>query len=287
MVKIFHKHIVIENNDMTESSDSSSSSQSIESSENKILTPLVKFQSNENLICANLEMPFLRKSKSIHSSFVYLKKELKLEKFKRKTQIDSLLKKCKSKAFRTIHEALKNCLKVKLPRLPQPFITNIKIDFNKTYLEKTIYDIYKEYSIIPSVEDYLEKGFILDDKLPVFKNFLSLTFKEVFESYITSKQYIKDYHHIKKREGEGFAILFNFISKIFVQYYMKSKGNKHKGKNRPRQPKDKNLHATSTESGSGATSGSKIVDNNNVDKKCLLFEIKKEPKKFLERNTNV
>ena len=148
----------------------------------------------------------------------------------RKTQIDSLLKKCKSKAFKTIHEALKKCLTIKLPRLPQNFITNIKIDFNKVYLEKTILDIYQEHNIISSVEDFIQKKYLIDDKIGVFQDFLSLTFRNVFEYYINSKQYVKDYYHIEKREGEKFAILFNYISKVFIQYYLKSKGNRPKSK---------------------------------------------------------
>jgi hypothetical protein len=224
--------------------------------------PLVRLSPNESSLF-DLEMASLKKRRSMHASFMYLKKELKLEGFKRKTQIDSLLKKCKSKAFRTIHEALKNCLKVKLARLPQAFITNIKIDFNKKYLDKTILDIYKENGVISSVEDYREKDFIIDGKIDVFRNFLSLTFKDVFESYITSKQYIKDYHHIKDREGEGFAILFNFISKIFVAYYTKSKGNKHKGRKLRKLSAENRI----------VTSVMKLKV-----KTCNLFEIKKIPK---------
>lgn len=173
--------------------------------------------------------PPAKRRRSLHSTFLLLKKRLNLEQFMRKTQIDSLLKKCKSKAFKTIHEALKKCLNVKLPRLPQNFITNIKIDFNKIYLEKTILEIYSEHKIIPSVEEFLSKKYLIEDKLEVFKDFLNLTFKNVFEYYINSKQYVKDYYHIQQREGENFAILFNYISKIFIQYYTKSKGNRPKG----------------------------------------------------------
>lgn len=158
----------------------------------------------------------------------------------RKTQIDSLLKKCKSKAFKTIHEALKKCLTIKLPRLPQNFITNIKIDFNKIYLEKTILDIYQEHNIISSVDDFIKKKYLIEDKIGVFQDFLSLTFRNVFEYYINSKQYVKDYYHIEKREGEQFAILFNYISKVFIQYYLKSKGNRPKSKRHDDQTEDMN-----------------------------------------------
>ena len=166
-----------------------------------------------------------RKTKSVHFNFSLLKKKLNLEEFSRKTQIDSLLKKCKSKAFRTIHEALKKCLKIKLQRLPQQFITNIKIDFNKKFLEKTILEIYQECKIITSLDDFVKKNYLKDDKVNIFTQFLSLTFKDVFDYYLNSHQYFKDYNYILKREGEGFAVLFNYISKIFVFYYEKSKGN--------------------------------------------------------------
>lgn len=165
--------------------------------------------------------------KNIHSNFYYLKNKLDLNGFKRKSQIDSLLKKCKSKAFRTIHEALKNCLNIKLSRLSQPFITNIKIEFNKTCLNRTILSIYKEHDIIPSFEEFEQKGYIIQGKAGLFKDFLNLTFREVFLKYLDSQQYIKDYKHILEREGEGFALLFNYISKVYVTYYDKSKGNRN------------------------------------------------------------
>jgi len=138
------------------------------------------------------------------------------------------LKKCKSKTFKIIHEALKKCLKIKLKRLPQDFITNIKIDFNKKYLEKTILEIYQEYAIIPSLEDFKTKGYLIPGKVTVFEDFLNLTFQNVFEYYIHSKQYVKDYQYIQKREGDAFAVLFNYVSQVFVQYYTNSKGNKPK-----------------------------------------------------------
>jgi hypothetical protein len=169
-----------------------------------------------------------KRRRTLHSTFLLLKKKLNLEQFMRKTQIDSLLKKCKSKAFKTIHEALKKCLNIKLPRLPQNFITNIKIDFNKVCLEKTILEIYQDHRIIPSVDEFMAKKYLIEDKIGVFKDFLALTFRNVFEYYVNSKQYVKDYYHIQQREGEKFAILFNYISKVFIQYYTKSKGNRPK-----------------------------------------------------------
>ncbi len=169
-----------------------------------------------------------------------LKDYLNLKQYKRKTQIDSLLKKCKSKTCKIMHEALKKCLKKKLERLPQIFITNIKIDFNKKYLDKTVLEIYKEYNIIPSIEEFVEKNYIKEEKQALFKEFLGLTFRSVIEFYITSKQFIKDFEYIKQREGYEFALLFYYISKIYVQYFSCSKGNK-KLKVKSQKPSKKNL----------------------------------------------
>jgi hypothetical protein len=211
-----------------------------------------------------------KRRRTLHSTFLLLKKKLNLEHFMRKTQIDSLLKKCKSKAFKTIHEALKKCLTIKLPRLPQNFITNIKIDFNKIYLEKTILDIYQEHKIISSVDDFVQKKYLIDDKVGVFRDFLSLTFRNVFEYYINSKQYVKDYYHIEKREGEKFAILFNYISKVFIQYYIKSKGNR---------PKSKKLD----EAGDDAIDDVGLhdfglqIEHNSTKKTDLMLPLKRKP----------
>lgn len=164
----------------------------------------------------------------IHSSFIQLKKTLGLTKFQRKTQIDSLLKKCKSKAFKTIHEGIKRCFTKKLKRLPQEFITNIKIDFNKKYLSKSIIEIYKENNILSSFDEMKAKGSIEENKQWALEEFLQMTLKEVFDYYVHSKQFISDYKHIAQREGEKFAMLFYFISNVFIMYYTRAKGNRPK-----------------------------------------------------------
>ncbi len=169
-----------------------------------------------------------KKGKSIHSKFLYLKRQLNLGHFMRKTQIDSLLKKCKSKAFKNIYEALKKCLSIRLGRLPQLFITNIKIEFNKHYLDCTILEIYQEFNIIKSYEDLVAKGFVLEGRQKILEDFLNLSFKMVYEYYINSHQFKKDYLQVYEREGQSFAILFSYIAQIFIQYYQKGRGNKRK-----------------------------------------------------------
>ena len=60
---------------------------------------------------------------------------------------------------------------------------------------------------------------------------MNIKLQEVFEYYLNSKKYLDDYLRILKREGENFATLFDFISHIFLHYYLKGKGNKPKIKN--------------------------------------------------------
>jgi hypothetical protein len=174
------------------------------------------------------EIPCFISRISFHKTFTDLKDSLKLDKFCRKSQIDSLLKKSKSKVMRAIQEAIKFCLKTKLDRLPQNFITNIKIEFNKKYLNKTILEIYQEFGIISSFETLEQKNIIKNEKKDLLKELLSMEFKKVYNFYITSKIFLNDFQMIFQREGYEFATLFKYISSIFVNYYTYSKGNHSK-----------------------------------------------------------
>lgn len=204
------------NSDLNSNYNNDSESNLINSKNDKLVSNMKEFIAND------------KKGKSIHSKFLYLKRQLNLGHFMRKTQIDSLLKKCKSKAFKNIYEAFKKCLNIRLARLPQLFITNIKIDFNKYYLNRTILEIYQEFNIIKSFEDLVEKGYVIEGRKKILEDFISLTFKQVYEYYINSHQFKKDYLQVYEKEGQNFAILFSYIAQIFIQYYQKGRGNKRK-----------------------------------------------------------
>lgn len=165
-----------------------------------------------------------------NKGFTIIKDFLKIEKATRKTQFDSILKKAKARIFRVIHDSMKKCLTnpLLLLRLPQNFITNIKIEFNKKYFKKNIYEIYSEHQIFSSLEDLFENNFIKEERKNIFKEFINLTLKEFYEYYITSKQYLYDRVNIKKKEGEKISILFAYIAQNFYEYYTQSKGNQPK-----------------------------------------------------------
>lgn len=164
------------------------------------------------------------KRTSIHNHFIKLKTELNLNKHLRKTQIDSLLKKCKSKLFKSIHNSINKCIHNGLTRLPQQFITNIKIEINKYYLQQSILTIYADNKVFTSISELN----VVNGMEKYLKTFLNMKLIEVFEYYIHSKQYLHDYNRIYKREGEKFAMLFHFIAHVFVDYYTLSKGNRPK-----------------------------------------------------------
>lgn len=179
---------------------------------------------NDKPLHCSIVKPKSKRIPSIHEHFIKLKTELNLNEHLRKTQIDSLLKKCKSKLFKSIHNSINKCIHNGLTRLPQQFITNIKIEINKYYLQQSILTIYADNKVFTSISELN----VVKGMEKYLKTFLNMKLIEVFEYYIHSKQYLHDYNRIYKREGEKFAMLFHFIAHVFVDYYTLSKGNRPK-----------------------------------------------------------
>jgi hypothetical protein len=194
---------------------------------------LVKDQIHED---EENKIPYFEKKQSghpsrrhgFHANFLNLKTYLGMKTNVRKTQIDSVLKKSKSKFFKSIHQVLKKCIRCKIERLPQNFITNIKIDCNKNYLSKSILQMYQAHGALKNLESLIEQNLVRPENKTLLKEFLNLTFKEAFELYTKSEQYLRDYQNIRDKEDDNFAILFDYSSKIFIDYFAVSKGNKQK-----------------------------------------------------------
>ena len=75
-----------------------------------------------------------KKILSFYSKFKYLCCKYKIDNL-RKNHIDIIIKKVKIKLFKAIHEVLKYSLNININGLPQNFINNIKIEYNRQYLE--------------------------------------------------------------------------------------------------------------------------------------------------------
>ena len=213
-----------------------------------------QLQHHNNSILPNKPTKSKRLTKTFHKQFQELKTQLNVQNT-RKTHIDSLLKKIKSKCLKAIHEVLKNCLNLLVGRLPQNFITNIKIDFNKHYLDKTIGDIYFDFKLLPSFNEIYEKNLIRKGKNALFNDIYNMQFKEVYNTYLESNLFIKDFEKIKGRDGEEIALLYEYVAKNMCEYYLLSKGNKSKSE------------ITIQSGGDGSSGG----NNNNNDESCCSF----------------
>ena len=198
----------------------------------------VDFLSQKDLSINNFNEIFLTIRKKLHV------------KHSRKSEVDSLLKKAKCKFFQTVHNIIKYCLCINVNRLPQVFITNITIEYNLNYLDKTIFQIYKEFDLIQNIINIDDEVIKIKNK-ELFKLFMTYKFYELYEEYIESQCYKKDINKVINKNGKNIGILYEFVSKNFIFYYMNNKNKitnieeynsskDHKLNNNKKESKDKN-----------------------------------------------
>ena len=174
---------------------------------------------------------------------ISIRKKLHI-KHSRKTEVDSLLKKAKCKFFQNVHKIMKYCLNIPVNRLPQVFITNITIEYNLNYLDKTIFEIYKEFELIQNIKIIQDEVIKIKNK-ELFKLFIKYKFYELYEEYIGSQCYKKDINKVVNKNGKNIGILYEFVSKNFIFYYMNNKNKINKieeynGNKYPKLNNDKN-----------------------------------------------
>ena len=183
----------------------------------------MKYKMNFDFI---IPMEYCSKFQSI---FSYIKKKYQI-KFSRKSQIDSLLKKCKGRFFKTIHEIMNKSLNIVVKRLPQFFITNITIEYNQKYLDKNIIQIYQEFNNFPDYKTLIEKNIIKSNKKQLFKEFSSYSLFNLYDIYCESKRFHKEINEIKNQDGKRIGLLYEFVSLNFSAYYKYSKPHIAKSK---------------------------------------------------------
>ena len=210
---------------MSETNINSSNNELIENTNNNI--NMINIRNNsENVINndsnENVNIIDENKSKIIffYSQYKYLCYKHGVENI-RKNRIDIIMKKVKIKIFKAIHEILKFCLNIHhINRLPQNFIINIRIEFNKKYLEKTVEEIYLEFSILPSLEEMKEKNYINKDKIDIFTIFIKSKLKDIIKIYLLSELFILDKKNLEKKSGINDAILFDFVANNICNYFL-------------------------------------------------------------------
>jgi hypothetical protein len=161
-----------------------------------------------------------RSLNNFNEIFITIRKKLHV-KHTRKSEVDSLLKKAKCKFFQTVHKIMRYCLNINVNRLPQVFITNITIDYNRNYLEKTIIQIYNEFDLIQNLKKIDDVIRIKNKEL--FKIFSKYKFYELYGEYIESQCYKKDVNKVINKNGKNIGTLYEFVSKNFIIYYLSNK----------------------------------------------------------------
>jgi len=154
---------------------------------------------------------------NFNKTFYEIRRTLHIKQL-RKYQIDSLLKRVKCKFCQNLNNIMKFSLQIPIKKLPQYFITNITIDYNQLYFEKTILEIYNEFNLI-------EKSQAINDDIIKLKNkgfikeLFNKTLEEIYNIYINSDTYKKELKNIYKKCGKNIGILYEFVSKNMLLYY--------------------------------------------------------------------
>ena len=201
----------------------------------KPLYPIFEFKNNfiENnapeLFSQNIiEQPKKKCSRkeinSFYSRIKYIRKKYNIKK-SRKNHIDSLVKKAKSKFLKGIYEGLKYCLNSYINRLPQKFIINTKIEYNKKYLNLTVEEIYSEFKLLPTLDIMIESNMVQKDKKDLLYLLMKTKLKDIYKLYINSDLYLYEKRKIEKKAGIGVAQLYDFVATNICEYFLLNKGN--------------------------------------------------------------
>lgn len=168
---------------------------------------------------------------SYNQKFNCFKKILDLKANRRKTKLDSLLKKCKSRFCKSFNLVVYKLLKKrsKYYKLPIPFVKNININYNCKHLDYTIIEIYNEYNI--NVDYDLLNNHINKKNYELFIYLINKTFKELYIEYLNSKTFFYESEKIGEKNGLRIKLLYKYTSKIFLAYYLKNKAKKNNSHN--------------------------------------------------------
>ena len=184
--------------------------------------------SKKNLfLCSkNLQINlFLQEEKNLtfQQNFTCLRKKLQI-KLTRKTYIDSILKKCKGRFFKAINDCLRKCTFIYINKLPQRFITDISIDYNKSFFNYTTIDLYRYFNLKPfNKYEFDNSNFCIKGKENYLKFILSSKLSDLYNIFIESKRYKKEVESIKNNSGVKMSLLYQFVSENYYNYYLFSK----------------------------------------------------------------
>ena len=204
-------------------------------SDKPIVSPLFELKNNfvennslelfsQNNINKNNNNCSRKEINAFYSKIKYIRKKYNIKK-SRKNHIDSLVKKAKSKFLKSIYEGLKYCLNSYINRLPQKFIINTKIEYNKRYLNLTVEEIYTEFKLLPTLDVIIESNMVQKDKKDLLYVLMKTKLKDIYKLYIISDLYKYEKRKIEKKSGKGVAQLYDFVATNICEYFLYNKGN--------------------------------------------------------------
>ena len=246
----------------------------------KPLYPIFEFKNNfiENnapeLFSQNIiEQPKKKCSRkeinSFYSRIKYIRKKYNIKK-SRKNHIDSLVKKAKSKFLKGIYEGLKYCLNSYINRLPQKFIINTKIEYNKKYLNLTVEEIYSEFKLLPTLDIMIESNMVQKDKKDLLYLLMKTKLKDIYILYINSDLYLYEKRKIEKKAGIGVAQLYDFVATNICEYFLLNKGNHRNNYSNINKKFSKSNNDYSCKK-------MKIINNKNIYVKFNILKIENNP----------
>ena len=170
--------------------------------------------------------------------FVNTKEEKKYKNnngYVRKLKPDSIRKKIKARFHKKIRQIINHKLKEYGSKflfnfLPQPFITNINIEFNRSLLKITMRELFQktfgtkkkdkektDYNI--KVIKYLEKNpHINNDKN--ISQFLDSTYEEIIQKYMNNKYLMEEIERLKKEgQNNDYINRYVFIANHWTEFY--------------------------------------------------------------------
>ena len=155
----------------------------------------------------------------------------------RKLKPDSLRKKIKARFHKKLRQIINNKLKecgskFLFELFPQPFITNINIEFNRPLLNITMRELFQKtfgfkakdrekinYNI--QVIKYLEKNPHINNDEYISK-FLDSTYEEIIQKYMHGKYLLEDIERLKKEgENRDYINRYTFIAMHWIDFYRK------------------------------------------------------------------
>lgn len=259
--------------------------QSSRSDNKKVSNSIIQsYQISQNLTQNNHNIEskpktYTRKDINIFYSKIKLIRRKYNIKKSRKNNIDSLVKKAKSKFLKAVYECLKFCLHSYINRLPQKFIINTKIEYNKKFLCKTLEEIYSEFKLLPTYETLLEKNMVQKGKERILCILMKSKVKDIYKEYLKSDFYTFEKKEIEAKNGIGVAKLYDFVASNICEYFLFNKGNDKRigliNKHNMNLQINKN-----NESDNANYKGSQKIINNNI---FVKFNILKLDSKAVEK----